>query len=58
MYYADDTNLVLTKNILKSRSRSGKVNQDLALICQWFRTNKCLNTSKAETVYLDLRKSK
>ena len=50
MYYADDTNLVLTKNILKSRSRSGKVNQDLALICQWFRTNKCLNTSKAETV--------
>ena len=50
MYYADDTNLALTKNVLKSRSRSRKINQDLALICQWFRTNRCLNKSKAETV--------
>ena len=46
-HFADDTNLLLFDNSLKSMKK--KINIDLKLLCQWLAANKIsLNSSKTE----------
>lgn len=48
-HYADDTNLLLTSNSLKTINR--QVNHDLSLISHWLKANKIsLNTTKTEII--------
>ena len=48
-HFADDTNLLLFDNSLKSMKK--KINIDLKLLCQWLAANKIsLNSSKTEYI--------
>ena len=56
-HFADDTNLLLTENLLKKLNKH--VNRDLKLVVQWIRANKLsLNTGKTKIAIFKSRNRK